>query len=124
MQDMIAAGVTWFEAQRREHMAVNVDYLAVGAEEAVTVRASIGGSRFESVDASGQILRFETRDYVIAVQDYSTAPVRGDRITETDQDGVERTYEVMVPAGAGNPWQWADRSQRARRIHTILVEVE
>ena len=122
MQDMIAAGVTWFEAQRREHMAVNVDYQPVVDGE-VTVPATVGGSRFESVDAAGQILRFETRDYVIAVQDYAPNPVRGDRIREVDQNGIARIYEVMVPAGAGNPWQWADRSQRARRIHTILVEV-
>ena len=121
MQDMIAAGVTWFEQQRREHLAVTVDYLPLGALEAVSVRATIGGSRFEAVDASGQVMRFETRDFLIAVEDYAAAPVRGDQITET-QGGVERIYEVTIPGGGQNPWLWADRSQRVRRIHTSLVE--
>ena len=121
MQDMIANGVTWFEQQRREHLAVTVDYIPIGAEEALAVRATIGGSRFESVDSAGQVMRFETRDFLISVEDYATAPVRGDQIVET-QGGVERAYEVMIPGGGQNPWQWADRSQRVRRIHTTLVE--
>jgi hypothetical protein len=121
MQDLIAAGVTWFEQQRREHLAVTVEYLPLGAASAVSVRATIGGSRFESVDSAGQVMRFETRDFLISVEDYATAPVRGDQITET-QGGVERAYEVMIPGGGQNPWIWADRSQRVRRIHTTLVE--
>lgn len=121
MQDMIANGVTWFEQQRREHLAVTVEYLPFGAASASSVRATIGGSRFESVDSAGQVMRFETRDFLISVEDYATAPVRGDQITET-QGGVARTYEVMIPGGGQNPWLWADRSQRVRRIHTSLVE--
>lgn len=123
MQDLIAKGVTWFEEQRKLHMAVNVEYRGLGTLVPATVPATIGGSRFEAADAAGQIIRHETRDYFIAVSDWPDAPVRGDRITETGVDGVKRVYEVALPAGAGNPWQWGDRSQRVRRIHTTFVGV-
>lgn len=124
MQDLIAKGVSWFEEQRKLHMAVNVEYRGLGTLVPVTVPATIGGSRFEAADASGQIIRYETRDFFVSVSDWPEAPVRGDRITETDADGVKRVYEVSLPAGAGNPWQWGDRSQRVRRIHTSLVRVD
>ena len=123
MQDLIANGVTWFEQQRKLHMAVNVEYRALGSQNMTVVPATIGGSRFESVDGAGQIIRHETRDFLIGVADWAAAPVRGDRITETDIGGVKRVYEVALPAGAGNPWQWGDRSQRVRRIHTTFVGV-
>lgn len=123
MQDLIAKGVTWFEEQRKLHMAVNVEYRALGSLIPSVVPATIGGSRFEAADTAGQIIRYETRDYFIGVSDWPDAPVRGDRITETDASGVKRVYEVALPAGAGNPWQWGDRSQRVRRIHTTFVGV-
>ena len=123
MQDLIAKGVTWFEDQRKLHMAVNVEYLGLGSSVPSVVAATIGGSRFESADAAGQIIRYETRDFIVAVEDWPSAPVRGDRITETDTAGVRRVYEVALPAGAGNPWQWGDRSQRVRRIHTTFIGV-
>ena len=123
MQDLIANGVTWFEQQRKAHMAVNVEYRALGSQSMTVVPATIGGSRFESADSAGQIIRPETRDFLIGVADWAAAPVRGDRITETDIGGIKRVYEVALPAGAGNPWQWGDRSQRVRRIHTTFVGV-
>lgn len=122
MQDVIAEGVAWFEAQRRQHMAVNVAYKGRDAEQAVTVPATIGMTRWDSLDAAGQMVRFETRDFLIGVADYAADPKRGDTITETDYAGTARTYEVSVPGGANNPWAWADRGQRIRRIHTQLID--
>lgn len=124
MQDMIAKGVSWFEEQRKLHMSVNVEYRGLGTLIAKVVPATIGGSRFESTDSAGQIIRYETRDYFVSVVDWPEAPQRGDRITETDEDGAKRVYEVALPDGAGNPWQWGDRSQRVRRIHTTFLKVD
>lgn len=123
MHDLIAEGVAWFEGQRREHLAVNVTYRPRDSQSAVTVPATIGMSRWDSLDQSGQMLRFETRDYLIGVADYAADPRRGDVITETDYRGVVRQYEVSLPGGAANPWSWADRGQRIRRIHTQLIDV-
>lgn len=121
MQDLIAKGVDWFEAQRKAHLAVNVVYLPAGSNTTYTVPATIGGSRWDLVDSAGQMVRFDTRDYFIAAADYATAPRRGDRITEPMPDGTTKTYEVISPGGAASPWTWGDRGHRVRRIHTQLV---
>lgn len=121
MQDLIAKGAAWFDDQRRQHMAVTVKYKPLGSMFPVEVRATIGTSRFDSIDTAGQVVRFESRDYFISVEDMKQTPVRGDRILETDEGGTLRTYEVTIPGGQNNPWTWADRGQRIRRIHTSLV---
>lgn len=121
MQDMIAKGVDWFESQRKLHLAVNVVYQPKGSLISHTIPATIGGSRWDLVDAGGQMVRFDTRDYFIAAADYGAAPTRGDRITETMPDGTSKTYEVVAPGGAANHWSWGDRGHRVRRIHTQAV---
>jgi hypothetical protein len=122
MQDMIARGVSWFEQQRKEHLSVMVEYQPAGAMFAKSVAATIGMTRWDATDAAGQLVRFETRDFFVGVDDYKDAPKRGDKIHETDASGTRRTFEVMIPGGGSNPWAWADRGQRIRRIHTQLLE--
>lgn len=119
MQDMIAIGEAWFEQQRRQHLAVTADYTpTVGIPRTVRATAVIG--RWESMDAAGQILRTETRDFFVHVDDLSQDPKKGDRLLLTE-NGVSVTYEVMIPSGAQHHWQWADRRQTIRRIHTMVV---
>lgn len=120
MQDLIAAGGAWFDAMRRQHLSVSVAYTRAGSMVPITVPATVGMSRWDSVDASGQLVRYETRDYLIGVDDLPAAPARGDRIAETDYTGKTSRYEVTA-VGGNNPWQWADRGQRIRRIHTTLL---
>jgi len=124
MQDMIAKGAAWFDQQRKEHLSVLVDYKPAGSMFSKQVHATIGMTRWDSVDAAGQMIRFETRDYFISADEMRDNPRRGDKIHETDAAGTRRTYEVMVPGGANNPWSWADRGQRIRRIHTQLSETD
>jgi hypothetical protein len=120
MQDMIAIGEAWFEQQRREHLAVEVEYRpAVGA--ARTVKATVVVGRWEQLDAAGQVLRTETRDWFVHRSELAQDPKKGDRIVTTDS-GYEVIYEVTVPGGAQNHWQWADRNQNLRRIHTMVVQ--
>ena len=116
MQDLIASGAAWFESQRRQHLAYSVEYRpAVGLTR--TVRATLLVGNWESMDAAGQIVRTQTRDWLIHVDDLAQDPKRGDVISAT-VDGVETLYEVAVPAGAQNHWRWNDRLQRIRRVHT------
>jgi hypothetical protein len=121
MQDLIGKAADYFEQQRRLHMAVTVQYRRSGTMFDKAVPATIGSTKWDSQDASGQIIRTETRDFYVAAADIQDPPVLGDRIKETI-DGVQRTYEVFVPGGGNAPWGWADRQQRTRRIHTQLVE--
>lgn len=120
MQDMIAVGEAWFESQRREHLAVNVEYRpTVGA--ARTVKATVVIGRWEQLDAAGQVLRTETRDWFVHRSELAQDPKKGDRIVTTES-GYEVLYEVTVPGGSQNHWQWADRNHNLRRIHTMVVQ--
>lgn len=118
---MLASAAAWLESQRLAHLATNVAYRPKSGGQDITCRATIITGQWESVDAAGQVVRMQTRDYIIAVADLAAAPQRGDKVIETDAAGVQRTYEVAIPGGANNPWQWGDVSRRSRRIHTMLV---
>lgn len=116
MQDMIAIGETWFRSQRREHLATEVSYQpTVGP--ARTVLATIVVGRWESVDAAGQIMRTETRDFLVDTTDLAQDPKRGDKLV---YGGA--TYEVTIPPGAEHHWRWSDRNQTLRRIHTMVTQ--
>ena len=121
MQDMLANAGSWFERQRREPLAVLVGYLPVGASRPVTCRATPTIGRWEGIDSTGQMVRIETRDFIIGFADYAADPVRGDRIV-VEEAGIERTYEVVIPAGSQQAWRWVDRNQGVRRIHTLEIE--
>lgn len=121
MQDLIASGAAWFDQQRKKHLSVMVEYKPATAMFSRMVAATIGGSRFEMIDANNQIVRFESRDFFISAEDYPDKPQRGDRIFETI-NGERRCYQVTAPGGMQNAWSWADRGQRVRRIHTSLIE--
>jgi len=116
MQDLIAAGETWFQSQRREHLATEVSYQpAIGATR--TVRATVVIGRWESIDSAGQMLRTETQDFFVDTTDLAQDPKRGDRIV-----AGSFTYQVMIPPGAEHHWRWADRNKTLRRIHTMVTE--
>jgi hypothetical protein len=121
VQDMLANAGSWFERQRREHLAVLVGYLPVGASRPVTCRATPTIGRWEGIDSTGQMVRIETRDFIVGFADYAADPVRGDRIV-VEEAGIERTYEVVIPAGSQQAWRWVDRNQGVRRIHTLEIE--
>ena len=120
MRDMIASGAAWLDDQRRQYMAVPVTYRPAASLFAMTVPATVGLSRYETVDAAGQLLRYESRDYFISTADMNAEPQKGDKITELVA-GTTQTYLVAGPPGGGNVWSWADRGQRVRRIHTHLI---
>lgn len=121
MQDLIASGAAWFDQQRKKHLAVTVGYKPAGEMFERKFPATIGLSRFESIDANNQIVRMETRDYFVSVDDYEPNPKKGDHVIE-EINGIRRTFMVSGPGGTSNAWSWADRGQTIRRIHTQLVE--
>lgn len=117
MQDLLKSAESWFEAQRREHLAATVEYRPkTGLARQCAATLVVG--RWEAVDRAGNVVRIETRDFLIHRDDLLQDPVRGDEIV-VDEGGVEKTYEVCVPDGAQNPWRWSDRSETLRRIHAM-----
>lgn len=120
MQDMLAKAESWFEQQRREHLAVEVQYRPTGSLLPRTCRATLVVGRWEAVDSSGQLVRMEALDFFIHRDELPGDPKKGDRIAVNEQ-GVEQLYEVAILGGASHPWSWADRSQKIRRIRTMAV---
>ena len=112
---MIALGEAWFEQKRRDHLAVTVEYRPlVGLARDVAATVIVG--RWESIDAAGQMIRSETRDFMVNTTDLAQDPKKGDKL---EYDGV--IYEVAVPPGAQHHWRWSDRNETLRRIHTMVV---
>jgi len=119
VQDMLKKAEAWFEGQRREHLSVNVECRPkVGLPRAC--RATLVVGRWEAVDKAGNLVRIETRDFLIHRDDLRQDPARGDRVAVTE-NGAEKLYEVAIPDGSQNAWRWSDRSETIRRIHTMAV---
>jgi len=115
MQDMIGRGAAWFRAQAREHLSVIVQYRAVGSLVPRDIPATITTTRHETLDQTGQLVRIESRDFFIHLEDYAAPPKKGDRVYAEGN-----VYEVFAPTGT-NSWVWADRQQKIRKVHTQLV---
>lgn len=116
MADLLERGNSMLESKRQSNMTQQVTY---GRASLVSdpIGATIGKTTFEQADDSGIISRFESRDYIVAVEllaDFGE-PAAGDTITEGDE-----TYEVMAP-GSEPPWRYADTYRRAFRIHTKRI---
>jgi hypothetical protein len=115
--DLIAQAESWFEQQRREHLAIDVEYQPRGSFVPVSCRATLVVGKWDTIDKAGNLVRYETKDFFIATDDYASDPVRGDRIV-VDEGAGEEVYEVTIPDGKPQAWAWADRRQRVRRVHT------
>jgi len=115
---MMAKGAAWFDQVRLQHLSVSVSYLRVGSMLPLECAATLVDGKWETMDAAGQIVRMETRDFFINTDDLLGDPKIGDVITAIE-DGIERTYAVAVPGGGQQAWRWADRRHKIRRIHTM-----
>lgn len=119
MADMLANGAAWLAGQLKAAAGTTVTY--VRGNQASEVTATIGASAFESANQSGVLERWESRDYLIAVQDLPFGnPVRGDLITE-DVGGLLLEYEVASPRGVPE-WHPADAFGVMVRVHTIQTD--
>ncbi len=121
MPDLIANGASWLADQRKAHLSKEIDY--VTGATTITVLATIGKTEFEVVGEGGVLERTESRDFLVATADLTSAPARGDQIRETVGSTVF-VFEVMAPVQSAPPWRWADSQRTAYRIHTRLVGTE
>lgn len=95
-----------------------------GAEEA-TLTAGRGRTTFENLNASGVLIRIESRDFLIATDELIlageiTLPVRGDKIRETDEAGNTCEYEILELNGEP-AWRYSDGYRLQLRVHTKLT---
>jgi len=115
MSDLLKTGSDWLQAQRRLHLATQIDYEHDG--QVYQVVATKGKSNYEVVNADGSQLGDTTVDFLVTAADLPFAPEPSDLIREAD--GIE--YRV-VPAGSDvNGWRWSDDHRVTYRIHTRQV---
>jgi hypothetical protein len=119
MTDLLQEASAWLSRMQRRYAATTVLYQR--GELSVTVSATIGRTTFEVDDGYGVLVRYQSRDFLVAREelllgDRLVLPERGDRIQEM-QDGVTFVYEVTAP-GKEPPWRYSDPYRRTLRIHT------
>ncbi len=118
MADLMATGAAWFEQQRQQYLTVPVEYRIAGTGHPIPCRATTVIGRWESLNSAGQVVRMETRDFIIADNELRHTPARGDTIT-LKEGPVEAVCKVVIPDGNEQAWRWSDRSHTVRRIHTM-----
>lgn len=91
------------------------------------IKATPGKTPYEVETQHAGLLRVETRDYLIAAEDYaaidseSPLPKRGDCIEEMGPDGVLRSHEVAAPVDGESVYRWMDQTRTMLRVHTVRV---
>ena len=119
MGNLLQDGAAWLAGQMKASASQTIQYLRKGAS--AQLAAVIGRSTFDVSDATGGLLRLESRDYVILAGDLvlnnaAITPQEGDQIQETGPDGTPVTYEV---ARFGSEPCWRFDPYRVRMIvHT------
>ena len=116
MANLFATGASWLASKRKQVTNILVS-ITRKSDITVGVSATVGQSEDELETVSG-LLRFDIRNFIIAVEDYEIAaaqvePEIGDIISEGDGT----TWEVLPEAGL-SPWKFHDSSKLSYRIRT------
>ena len=127
MANLLNSGASFLNAQRTAHMSESVIYER-GGFAPINIQATIGRSETESIDNNGLVVRSKSRDFIVTCTDLVidgalTVPIRGDLITETDDDGAAHVYTVLSDNGDG-VYQFSDDYRNALRIHTKFERTE
>ena len=116
MTNMLSDGSAWLVQQMMDHASDSITY----SRGAVTVpmQATIGSTAFDSEQADGSMIRFESRDYIVEAAKLVPLmglPQDGDLIN----DG-KHTYEALALNGS-QPFRYSDRHRTLLRIHTKQI---
>jgi hypothetical protein len=119
MADLLRTGAAWLADQLKRSAGTLCAYKR--GNNTAQLTASISRSMFESQGTSGVVETWESRDYLVAVEELPYGePRRGDLIIE-EIKGVATFYEVTTPRGVP-VFHWADAFQAVIRIHTKQVD--
>lgn len=115
MSDLLHTGATWLAAQLKTHAAREVVYQRGG--QSVAVKATIGKTSYEQLDANNVVTTYESRDYLICAEDLvldgiTVLPEPGDEVLEDSQ-----TF-VVLPLPNEEHFRFADPYRVLLRIHT------
>ena len=95
-----------------------------GATE-IEINATLGRSRFESVDESDMVVDLEMQDFIVRTEDMVMAgnpivPMNGDEIDHEGGNGVVQTFQVLAPPGEPL-FKYEGEARLSMRIHTKQV---
>lgn len=123
MPDLLAQSAAWLNEQRHRHLTQTVTYRR--GDVAVQVQATVGRTvfRLEGQAGYGGAMHYVSRDYLVRAADLvldeqQVPPQRGDLVIELDDNGIQRTHEVMGPGQGEVDWRYADPARLSIRIHT------
>lgn len=124
MPDFLNKAADWLARTNRDHVSQSVYY--VRGASVTNLRAKLGRSEFQSVDAEGFGLRTETVDFIVHVDELeidgeASDPAVGDRIL-LGEPGSARVYQVTAPPE--NKCFRFDGHRREIRIHTQYIGPE
>lgn len=123
MSDILEKGAKWLAKKRNAHMTRTVTYIR--GSDAIEINATVGRSEFEESDDYGQLLRHQSRDYLVLTEDLviggaQTTPMPGD-VIQDEEGKATVNYEVMSPGGQP-AWRYTDGQHQTLRIHTKLID--
>lgn len=116
MPDLLQAGSRWLEQRRTEHCTQDVVYIR--GSDSVTVKATIGRTRYETNDDQTVRVDFTDRDFLILAADLvlggvNVTPKPGDRVRET-HGAQTLVFEVI-------DWRYSDPYRQTLRIATKYI---
>ena len=119
MTDVLEKANEWLAGMNRAFRARTVTY--VRGETSAEITATVGKTVFRVDKGYGLFEHVESRDYLIAVEDFSAfaEPERGDQVKDV-LNGKTEIFEVMAP-GDEPHFRWSDPYRKALRIHTKHV---
>lgn len=123
MTDLLNSASDWLLDTLKASASVEVT-LRRGASATPNLKATIGRTTFEEQQGEEVFHRFESRDYIIQVNDYqiagvATEPQAGDTFDEV-RNGKTYRYQIMSD-GFESQWRFSDPFKKAYRIHTKQI---
>jgi hypothetical protein len=108
--NLLESGLHWLAKKQKQHVSSPVDYCR--NEIRHNVDATLGRTKFDTVDDYGLRITAHSIDFLINAADLDLVPQVGDRIICN-----EIVHEVLE-LGQSGCWCWCDPHGIKRRIHT------
>ena len=113
---MLRDGAAWLARQMVDTASDPVSYSRESVS--LSIQATKGSTSFDSEQADGSMIRFESIDWLIEAA--TLLPVMGlPRDGDLIHDG-EHTYELLALTGV-QPFRYSDRHQTILRVHTKQI---
>lgn len=114
--NMLRNGAAWLTRQIADNASDPITYSR--GSVSLSIQATKGTTSFDSEQADGSMIRFESIDYLIEAATLIPTmglPQDGDLIHDRDH-----TYELLALNGA-QPFRYSDRHRTILRVHTKQI---